>query len=113
MTTKQATYGYDISDHDMDLILKAMKEQGRVDIGYGDIKNKDTLLDTYTGGLNMLTGLSSDALNSMTDDDAKKAIKEALNKSALGLTSVSVMASDKYIKGDIDSSTFTKDHGQN
>ena len=108
---KTGTYGYDISDHDMDLILKAMKEQGRVDIGYGDIKNKDTLLDTYTGGLNMLTGLSSDALNSMTDDDAKKAIKEALNKSALGLTSVSVMASDKYIKGDIDSSTFTKTMG--
>lgn len=105
-------YGYEISDKDMDLILKAMREQGRVDIGYGNISNKDTLLDTYTGGLNMLTGLTSDALKSMTDDDAKKAIKEGLNKSALGLTSIGVMASDQYIKGDIDSSAFTKTMGE-
>lgn len=101
------SYGYEISGKDLDLMLKAMREQGRVDIGYGNIDNPDTLLDTYTGGLNVLTGLTSDALKSMTDDDAKAAIKEGLNKSALGLTSIGVMASDQYIKGDIDSSAFT------
>ena len=96
----------------MNLILKAMTEQGRVDIGYGNINNPDTLLDTYTGGLNMLTGLTSDALKSMAPDDAKKAIEEGLNKSALGLTSISVMASDKYIKGDIDSGAYSKTLGE-
>lgn len=106
--TQTKTYGYKIEDNDLNLILKAMKEQGRVDIGYGNINNKDTLLDTYTGGLNALTGLSADALNSMADADAKKAIQEGLNKSALGLTSISVMACDQYIKGDIDSSSFSK-----
>ena len=50
---KTKTYGYKISDDDMNLILKAMTEQGRVDIGYGNINNPDTLLDTYTGGLNL------------------------------------------------------------
>lgn len=109
---KTKTYGYKISDDDMNLILKAMTEQGRVDICYGNINNPDTLLDTYTGGLNMLTGLTSDALKSMAPDDAKKAIEEGLNKSVLGLTSISVMASDKYIKGDIDSGAYSKTLGE-
>ena len=40
-----------------------MAEQGRLDIGYGSIRDRDTLLDTYTGGLNVLTGVSSDGIN--------------------------------------------------
>ena len=53
-----------------DLLVEAMSEQGRVNIGYGDISNKNpqfsnldvrgTLLDTYTGGFNLLTGINSD-----------------------------------------------------
>lgn len=105
------SYGYEISDQDLGLMLKAMREQGRVDIGYGNISNKNTLLDTYTGGLNMLTGLSSDALKAMSDDDAKKAIKEAMGQSAIGLTSASILASNAYMDGTIDSATFTKTMG--
>ncbi len=44
-------------------LRQAMAEQGRLDIGYGSIRDRDTLLDTYTGGLNVLTGVSSDGIN--------------------------------------------------
>ena len=57
------TYSYHLSDDDLNNLVTAMREQGRVDIGYGDISNRQSLLDTYTGGLNMLTGLTSDSLN--------------------------------------------------
>ena len=84
------SYGYEISDADLNKMLTAMREQGRVDVGYGDISNEKTLLDTYTGGLNVLTGLSSDALRAMSDQDAKDAIKKGLNEGPLGLvTSIS------------------------
>ncbi len=60
------TYSYHLSDDDLNNLVTAMREQGRVDIGYGDISNRQSLLDTYTGGLNMLTGLTSDSLNAMS-----------------------------------------------
>ncbi|UYJ45474.1 MAG: hypothetical protein OGM16_11650 [Lachnospiraceae bacterium] len=49
------TYSYNLSDDDLNNLVTAMREQGRVDIGYGDISNRQSLLDTYTGGLNMLS----------------------------------------------------------
>ena len=52
------------ADHEAKLV-KAMSEQGRIDIGYGSINDRDTLLDTYTGGLNVLTGYNSDAVRAM------------------------------------------------
>ena len=33
----------------------AMKEQGFMDLGYGDIRDRSTLIDTFTGGMNVLT----------------------------------------------------------
>ena len=45
------TYSYHLSDDDLNNLVTAMREQGRVDIGYGDISNRQSLLDTYTGGL--------------------------------------------------------------
>ena len=38
----------------------AMKEQGFMDLGYGDIRDRSTLIDTFTGGMNVLTGLTSE-----------------------------------------------------
>lgn len=90
------TYSYEISDPAK--LLQAMREQGRVDIGYGNIANKNTLLDTYTGGINLLTGLNSDTLNAMSDQDAIDIIQERLDKSPLGLMGSAVMT----MKGHID-----------
>lgn len=108
------TYSYDISDPDR--LLEAMREQGRVDIGYGDISNKDTLLDTYTGGLNLITGLSSDALKAMSDADAKKAIQERLDNSPIGLLGKSIATLDKHIQGlengTADTGKFTEGMGK-
>ena len=110
---KQAdgSYQYEFDGDTLNNMLRAMKEQGRVDVGYGTISDKSTLLDTYTGGLNVLTGLSSDALRAMSDQDAKDAIKKGLNEGPLGLVSSAVMASDQYINGTIDAGTFTTTMG--
>ena len=87
-------------------LLKAMQEQGRIDIGYGSIKDRSTLLDTYTGGMNLLTGITSDrALNSseFTDStgqpvaDLGDKLMNALSKGPLGLVCQSVWAMNDYI----------------
>lgn len=80
-------------------ILRAMKEQGRVDVGYGDISNRDTLMDTFTGGLNVLTGLTSDALKGLPEADAKKLIEERLTDSPIFLLGKAVQACDKRLAG--------------
>ena len=105
------TYSYHLSDDDLNNLVTAMREQGRVDIGYGDISNRQSLLDTYTGGLNMLTGLTSDSLNAMSDDDAKKAIKTALETTPVALLSRSVMACDNYINDTTTVDQFTDTMG--
>ena len=61
-------------------IMKAMKEQGRVDVGYGNIAKRDTLIDTFTGGLNVLTGITSDALKEKDSSDPAGALKEVKEK---------------------------------
>ena len=74
----------------------AMSEQGNIDVGYGNIHDVDTLIDTYTGGLNLLTGITSDVIknSNVTLDDVEK----ALGNSAVGLTGQSVDTLNKYIK---------------
>lgn len=108
------SYSYDISDPDK--LLQAMREQGRVDIGYGDISNKDTLLDTYTEGLNLITGLNSDSLKAMNDQDALKAIQERLDNSPIGLLGKSIATLNKQIdglnNGTADTDKFTEDMGK-
>ena len=37
-------------DETLDCIVKAMRETGYMDVGYGNISEPDTLLDTNTGG---------------------------------------------------------------
>lgn len=87
------------SDDTLKNMVRAMKEQGRVDIGYGNISDKNTLLDTYTGGLNLLTGLNSDAINTMTESEAITQIKERMNKSPIGLLGQAVAALGDYAGG--------------
>lgn len=87
------------SDQTLTAIVKSMRETGYVDVGYGSISDRDTLLNTFTGGLNLLTGLSADAVISMNDATAKAEIEKRLNNSPIGLIGQAVMASDKYIAG--------------
>lgn len=81
-------------------LTRAMSEQGRVDIGFGSIRDQKTLVDTFTGGLNLLTGLSSETIKSSGKDpyeDADgKGILDYLANSALGLIGQAKQAIDEY-----------------
>lgn len=83
-------------DDAVGVMMRAMREQGRMSLGYGNIQNRDTLVDTYTGGLNMITGLSSDALRTMSDTDAVNAIKKGMENSPIGLNSRAIGAVNEY-----------------
>lgn len=82
---------------DMDNLLRAMKEQGRVDVGYGNIASRETLIDTFTSGLYVLTGLSSDTLSQMSDADATAKIQERLNDSPIFLLGQAAAACEKRL----------------
>lgn len=106
-TNQPSTNQADITAH-QDKLVKAMSEQGRIDIGYGSINDRDTLLDTYTGGLNVLTGYNSDAVRSMAGSNgvnnaaALKNIMEGSNgeygmdNSAIALIGKAVFAIEDY-----------------
>ena len=87
------------SDETLDNIVKAMRETGYMDVGYGNISEPDTLLDTNTGGLNLITGLSAGAMNAMSDRQAKDEGIKRLNNSPVALVGKAVIASDNYIGG--------------
>lgn len=84
-----------------DELIQAMSEQGFMDLGYGDIRDRNTLLDTFTGGMNLLTGLTSEAVKtgtsganpSLSPDD----IMEKLTNGPLGLIAQGVRAMDRYL----------------
>ena len=92
------------------LILSAMREQGKMSTGYGSLRDRSTLLDTYTGGLNMITGLSSDTLKGLSDTDAINRIKgastgapgvaeeDSLMNAPVALLSKSVLTTHNYVK---------------
>lgn len=77
-------------------IKQAMSEQGRVDIGYGSIMDKNSLLDTNTGGLNLLTGISSDAVKANISDAV---LKERLLNNPIALAGKGVHALNEYVAG--------------
>ena len=87
---------FNTEDEVLDKVLQAMKEQGRMSLGYGDINTLETLPDTYYGGLNMVTGLTSDKLRSMDPKKAKIAIQDAMNTSAFGLNAQVIDSTQKY-----------------
>lgn len=86
------------SDEAKEGLLKAMAEQGRMDVGYGSIRDHDTLIDTYTGGINLLTGLTSDAVKGGGVNKAD--LEKYMNESPLGLISRAVQAIDHYVARD-------------
>lgn len=81
-------------------LVEAMSEQGRIDIGYGTISDRQTLLDTYTGGMNVLTGITSDAILTTwngTTDSQGKGVMDYLSEGPLALVGRSVQAIGKYL----------------
>lgn len=97
---------------DLDKIIDAMQEQGRVDIGYGLISDRNTLMDTYTGGMNVLTGLSSDAvvagMNGANPADMKQKVFDQLKESPIGLLAEGILRCDDRMNGG-DASAFSTD----
>lgn len=102
-------------------LVQAMAEQGYMDLGYGDIRSRDTLLDTYTGGMNVLTGLNSDTVKSRYYDadgnflaspttpldpnypTTEQEIMKRLTDGPLGTVAQAVTALEKYFdEGDPD-----------
>ena len=79
-------------------LRQAMSEQGRIDLGYGSIRDKNTLLDTYTGGLNVLTGVSSDGISLDPNDPigGEASVADLLSKSPIALIGQAVQSITKY-----------------
>ena len=79
-----------------------------MDLGYGDIRSRDTLLDTFTGGMNVLTGMNSDTIKSLYPLDptgaitgpnaatAEETIMKALTDGPLGTVVQSVAALENF-----------------
>ncbi len=87
----------------------AMKEQGFMDLGYGDIRDRSTLIDTFTGGMNVLTGLTSEHVKTSTPTDAE--IMEKLTKGPLGLVAGSVESITNYLEGNSTRGEMTEELG--
>jgi flagellar hook-associated protein 3 FlgL len=89
------------SDATLDYILRAMEEEGRMSLGYGSLENRETLPDTFTGGLNMLTNISADGLKAMVKKDgadaAKAEITRQLKQTPIALTSKAIITSTRLI----------------
>nr|WP_027872022.1 hypothetical protein [[Eubacterium] cellulosolvens] len=89
------------SEQTLDYILRAMEEEGRMSLGYGSLENRETLPDTFTGGLNMLTNLSADGLKALVkssgEDAAKAEITRQLKQTPIALTSKAIITSTRLI----------------
>lgn len=96
-------------------LIQAMSEQGLMDLGYGDINDQSSLINTYTGGINLLTGMSSDyikteAAKASTEADRANLVQSILGEmknSAVGLTSQAVHTMNSYLDGDIDMDVYS------
>ncbi len=103
MTSVTNSQGTKLTDpDDKEALVKAMSEQGKVDIGYGSINDRATLLDTYTGGMNVLSGLNSDAVRALTGNppnpsNAFTAIMDGLNESPVALTAKAAISIGDYM----------------
>ena len=89
------------SDQTLDYILRAMEEEGRMSLGYGSLENRETLPDTFTGGLNMLTDISADGLKALVkksgESAAKDEITRKLKECPIALTSKAIITSTRLI----------------
>lgn len=92
---KDDGFSFTLTKGNEDKLLEAMSEQGRMDVGYGSIHDTNTLIDTYTGGLNLLTGFTSDAASK--GQVSLEDVEKALANSAIGLTGQAIITTNKYM----------------
>lgn len=88
-------------DTTLEYIKSAMMEEGRMSLGYGTLNDRETLPDTFTGGLNMLTGIDSSGLKAMNQADSSKAtenIRTQMTQTPIALTAQAILADGRYIK---------------
>ncbi len=90
------------STETLEKMYTAMTEQGRMSLGYGNIVQRDTLPDTVSNGLNMISGLDSEGLKSLMEKNEKTPqnvydqIDKGLKNSPIGLLSKTIMATQTY-----------------
>lgn len=103
--------GFELTSNNADRLIRAMSEQGYMDLGYGDIRDRSTLLDTFTGGMNVLTGISSEAIKTGAYDEA--AIMKALTDGPLGQTAQAIKSLDTYLtSGNSDRGQLSQELGE-
>lgn len=90
-------------------LADAMKEQGFMDLGYGDIRDRSTLIDTFTGGMNVLTGLTSEHVKTNAPSD--KEIMEKLSKGPIGLVAGAVESITNYLENKSTRGEMTEELG--
>lgn len=89
------------SENDNETLAKiqsAMSEEGRMSLGYGSLESRQTLPDTFTGGLNMLTGIDSSGLKAMSSDEATAEIQKQMTQTPIALTAQALLATNSYLK---------------
>lgn len=67
-------------------------------LGYGSLESRQTLPDTFTGGLNMLTGIDSSGLKAMSSDEATAEIQKQMTQTPIALTAQALLATNSYLK---------------
>lgn len=90
------SYQYEFNGDTLNNVFKATKEQGCIDAGYGATSDRSTLLGTYTGGLDLLTGLDLGVVNAMSETGTLRAIESRMNKSPIGLLGRATAALSDY-----------------
>ncbi|MGI6112077.1 MAG: hypothetical protein ACOYBK_07455 [Bilifractor sp.] len=99
-------------DATLEKIKSAMSEEGRMSLGYGSLEKRQTLPDTFTGGLNMLTGIDSSGLKELNTTTATATIKEQLAQTPVALTAQALLATNKYLKVKENSADTSADQNQ-
>lgn len=99
-------------DATLEKIKSAMSEEGRMSLGYGSLEKRQTLPDTFTGGLNMLTGIDSSGLKELDSATATATIKEQLAQTPVALTAQALLATNKYLKVKENSADTSADQNQ-
>lgn len=84
-------------------LVSAMTEQGKMSVGYGDINQLSTLPETFTNGLNVITGIRSDALriqNNSSSENAQNNVTESMKTTPIALTIRAALSTNKYLKSE-------------